>query len=222
MNTKRVLCIIMTTTLMHWNCASDDNKEADNKDKGIMADYSYYVDHLTLKVPATITKNKYFYFSNDMVKDLFTLTIEPGLVKNSNSLFQIKTAIGEVIYEQKFGTFYFMRYASEPEILPQNLSKEAYETYLSDYIKHLNNKYLGQYFNKEVNTFFNATSKIERSEVLFMAGEEDLENNEAYEEAMADSSTILFDIISFNSDEGGEIIFYSKNKQKVVVIDGHD
>lgn len=178
-------------------------------------------ENLKFSVNDTIRISKSFTFSNVNSKDLFILTINPGLVKESKSSFQIRTSDGKIIYDETFDSFYFVRDIFEPSTYPTSGGQDAYDNYIKEYWQSLTEKQYDECFNKNIQSFYENISFINRNslkEILEM-GEFDKDN---LNEVQADTTITIINITCFDCDEGGSIVFYSPKKEKLVTLLDHD
>lgn len=179
-------------------------------------------ENLKLSVSDTIKSSKSFLFSNSKSQDLFQLTINPGLVKNSKSLLQIITSDKKVIFSVTFDTFYFIRGIFDPDSIPPG-GQEVYEKYLKDYWQSLTQKQYDNYFKSSINDFFNDLIFMDRAPFLeIIESDNDVEDKDFLKEIKADPTIRLVNITCFDCDEGGSVIGYSKKKEKVLTIYNHD
>lgn len=94
MNIKTIIALAFLTTFLSCNSKTEKSSSIGTSDSlQTTTDNVAYdrTENLILSVPDTIKKTASFYFSNSQTKDLFLLTIEPGMVKNSKSSLQIIT-----------------------------------------------------------------------------------------------------------------------------------
>lgn len=179
-------------------------------------------ENLKLSVADTIKISNSYFFSNQNSKDIFQLTINPGLVKNSKAELQIITADNKIIYTQSFDTFYFIREIYEPETIPSG-GQEVYEKYMEKHWKSLTLKQFEAYFKKNVDNFFGVISPIENDNKEDLKGwEEDITDKEFLNEILTNPAIKLINIPCFDCDEGGEIIGYSLEQNKVISLLEHD
>jgi hypothetical protein len=180
-------------------------------------------ENLKLSFADTIKKSAFYYFSNSQKKDLFLLTIEPGMVKNSKSLLQIITVDNKLIYSQSFDTYYFVKWIYDPQTIPKNLVQNEYEDYLDNYAKSITPKQYETYFKKEVDSFFEAFNFLDKNkfeELKEFGG--DINDNDFLNEYYKDTTIQLIDIPCFDCDEGASVIGFSKNQNKIVYLFDHD
>lgn len=225
-NIKYILSIfVVTLTVLsvHSSNLNGDNSTNDNlidtsTDKNKQVVYDSRRENLKLSVPDTIKSSKSFLFSNSKSQDLFQLTINPGLVKNSKSLLQILTSDKKVIFSVTFDTFYFIRGIFEPDTIPSG-GQEVYEKYLKDYWQSLTLKQYEAYFKNSIKNFFKDIRFIDRARFIEMnESGNDVVDKDFLNEMKVDSTIRLVSITCFDCDEGGSIIGYSKKKEKVLTI----
>jgi hypothetical protein len=179
-------------------------------------------ESLKLFIKDTIKSSKSYFFSNTKTKDLFQLTIMPGLVKNSKSELQIKNAENKVIYSQTFDSFYFIREIYDPETTPTTGGQKAYEEYVANYWKTLTPKQFENFFNKNVKDFFGHISFFEKEDYKDILSTEEIINDDFLQEVKADSTILLINVTCFDCDEGGMAMGYSQKQKKVVTVSEHD
>jgi len=173
-------------------------------------------------VSDTIKSSKSFSFSNSESKVLFQLTINPGLVKNSKSLFQIINSDKKVIFSVTFDTFYFIRGIFEPDKIPSG-GQEVYEKYLKDYWQSLTLEQYEIYLKNSIKNFFKEILFLDRIQFIKMnESGDDVEDKDFLNEIKEDPTIRLVNITCFDCDEGGSIIGYSKKKERVLTILNHD
>ncbi|WP_337964629.1 hypothetical protein [uncultured Flavobacterium sp.] len=179
-------------------------------------------ENLKLSIPDTIKISNSYFFSNQNSKDIFQLTINPGLVKNSKAELQIITSENKIIYTQSFDAFYFIREIYDPETTPSG-GQEVYEKYMEKYWKSITPQQFEAYFKKNVANFFDVISVIENdnSEEL-KAWEEDITDKKFLNEVLTNPAIKLINIPCFDCDEGGEMIGYSLEQNKVILLLEHD
>ena len=230
MNIKCILSIFVVTLTILSGYSSNQNGDniTDDKftytstDNNMQVVYDSRRENLKLSVSDTIKSSKSFLFSNSKSKDLFQLTINPGLVKNSKSLLQIITSDKEVIFSVTFDTFYFIRGIFEPNTIPSG-GREVHEKYLKDYWQSLTLEQYETYLKNSIKNFFKEILFIDRAQFIKMNGSgNDIEDKDFLNEIKADSTIRLVNITCFDCDEGGSIIGYSKKKEKVLTILNHD
>jgi len=177
--------------------------------------------NLKLSFSDTIKLSKSYFFSNTKFKDLFLLTIKPGLVKNSKAELKIIRADNKVIYTYSFDAFYFIKGIYEPDTIPTG-GQEVYEKYMEEYWKSLTPKQYESYFKKSVKNFFDAITFINKAKIKELNSWEDITNKDFLNEIIADPTIKLIDITCFDCDEGGSIIGYSRKQEKVITLLEHD
>jgi hypothetical protein len=231
MNIKYILSIFaitLTVSSVHSSNINGTNSTNDNltetsTDKNKQVVYDNRRENLKLSVSDTIKSSKSFLFSNSKLKDLFQLTINPGLVKNSKSSLQIITFDKKVIFSVTFDTFYFIRGIFEPDTIPSSGGQDVYEKYLKDYWQSLTPKQYETYLKNSIKNFFNEILFIDRVQFIEMnKSGNDVEDKDFLNEIKADPTIRLVNITCFNCDKGGSIIGYSKKKEKVLTILNHD
>jgi hypothetical protein len=223
LNKEFIIIAILTTTF--FSCNSNKTESGENnithdtiESQSAQADYDR-TENLKLSIADTIKKSVSFFFSSTQSKDLFLLTIDPGLIKNSKAKLQIITAENKVIYTQTFNAFYFVRYIYEPDMIPATGGQE----YLEKYWKSITPKQYEAFFKKSVNNFFDVISPIVKDKYEYIKGwEEDISDKDFYSEILADSTSQLIDIICFDCEEGGTIMGYSRKQNKVITLVEHD
>ena len=175
MNIKCILSIFVITLTVLYGYSSNQNGDniADDKftytstDNNMQVVYDSRRENLKLSVSDTIKSSKSFLFSNSKSKDLFQLTINPGLVKNSKSLLQIITSDKKVIFSVTFDTFYFIRGIFEPNTMPSG-GREVHEKYLKDYWQSLTLDQYETYLKNSVKNFFKEILFIDRAQFIKM------------------------------------------------------
>lgn len=237
MNRFRVLCIFgLLLILISCNSSKKENKSItvatdslsvidDAKDSVITSDnieYDARRNNLSLSVSDTIKKFYSMYFSNLQSKDLFLLTIEPGMVKNTKARLQIITSDKRVLYTQNFDAYYFIRKIFIPDTIPIVGGQDAYDKYMESYWKSITTKQYSTFFKKSVDNFFEAIYAIEKDKYVDLKAWDDINDKEYLDEVLNDSTIQLVDIFCFDSDEGGSIIGYSRKQNKVKVLLEHD
>ena len=201
---------------------TNDKLTNTSTDNNMQVVYDSRRENLKLSVSDTIKSSKSLLFSNSKSKDLFQLTINPGLVKNSKSLLQIITSDKKVIFSVTFDTFYFIRGIFEPNTMPSG-GREVHEKYLKDYWQSLTLDQYETYLKNSVKNFFKEILFIDRAQFIKMnESGNDVEDKDFLNEIKADSTIRLVNITCFDCDEGGSIIGYSKKKEKVLTILNHD
>jgi hypothetical protein len=216
----------LLTILLSCNSNKTENKQIVTTDslETFKNKVSYErTEKLNLSLADTLKKTASYFFSNQQSEDLFILTIEPGLIKNSKSSLKIITTDNRVIYKQTFDSYYFIKWIYEPDTIPNNLEQEGYEKYLESYWKSITPKQYETHFKKKVDNFFKEIYPIEeKNEAYLKNWEEDIKDQAFFQEILADNTIKLFDITCFDCDEGGEIIGYSRKQNKVVRLFEHD
>ena len=223
----KILFFTVTIIVSLFSCNPDNainNKSDSANQKPANQGNFNMTENLKLSIPDTIKKSAYYFFSNSQTKDLFLLTIEPGMVKESKSTLAIINPNNQVIYSQTFDTYYFIKWIFEPQRYPDfGGNNEAYDIYIETYCKSLTPKQYETYFRKSVNTFFEDISLFDRSKFEELDRfEGDINDNDFLNEYLEDTTIQLFDITCFDCDEGGYIIGYSKKQNKVVTLVDHD
>lgn len=227
MKVKTVTALAILTTFLSCNSNMTEKDPADISADPLQTltdkiDYDR-TENLTLTVPDTIKKSVSYFFSGSQSKDLFLLTIHPGLVKNSKSSFQIITNNNQVIYSQTFDTYYFIKWIYEPDTIPTSGGQEAYEKYMENYWKSITPNQYENHFKKSVESFFDAINPIDKSKYWDLKNwEEEINDKNFLQELTSDTTIKLLDITCFDCDEGGTIIGYSKKQNKVVTLVEHD
>jgi hypothetical protein len=205
-----------TDSLSVINIAKDSVIHTDN------VEYDARRNNLTLSVSDTIKKFYSMYFSSQQSKDLFLLTIEPGMVKNAKARLQIISSDKRVLYTQNFDAFYFIRDIFMPDTIPTVGGQDAYEKYMESYWKSITVKQYSIFFKKSVDNFFEAINAIEKDKYIDFKDWDDINDKDYLEEVMSDSTLRLINISCFDCDEGGSIIGYSRKQNKVKVLLEHD
>jgi len=230
MNIKYIASIFVVTLTVLSGYSSNQNGDNITNDKftytstdnNMQVVYDSRRENLKLSVSDTIKSSKSFLFSNSKSKDLFQMTINSGLVKNSKSLLQIITSDKKVIFSVTFDTFYFIRGIFEPNTIPSG-GREVHEKYLKDYWQSLTLEQYETYLKNSIKNFFKEILFIDRAQFIKMnESGNDVEDKDFLNEIKADSTIILVNITCFDCDEGGSIIGYSKKKEKVLTILNHD
>ena len=222
-----IFVVTLTVLSVHSSNLNGINRTNNNlietsTDKNKQVVYDSRRENLKLSVSDTIRSSKSFLFSNSKSQDLFQLTINPGLVKNSKSLLQIITSDKKVIFSVTFDTFYFIRGIFEPDTIPSG-GQEVYEKYLKDYWQSLTLKQYETYLKSSIKNFYKEILFVNRDQFIEMnKSGNDVENKDFLNEIMVDSTIRLVNITCFDCDEGGSIIGYSKKKEKVLTILNHD
>lgn len=217
---KLILISVILGFTNRTNKTVVDSKDS-LKQKNDKVIYESFRENLKFSVNDTVRISKSFTFSNVNSKDLFILTINPGLVKESKSSFQIRTSDGKIIYDETFDSFYFIRDIFEPSTVPTSGGQDAYDKYMREYWQSLTEKQYNECFNKNVQSFYKNISFINRNrlkEILAM-GEVDKDN---LNEIQADTTIRIINITCFGCDEGGSVVFYSPKKEKTVTLLDHD
>jgi hypothetical protein len=229
------LYLILSLSLLTFGCggqrtdeagtSSDTTTSRDNdQDNAGQVDQKVYYDsareNLKFKIPDTLRSSKSFYFSNRQTKDLFLLTINPGLINKSKSELKIVTVPGRVIYTQVFDSYYFIHGIFLPDSIPSG-GQEVYDRYLIKYRKSLTQNQYASYVKKEIDNFYDAIYFIKRDKLRNLAKWGDA-NKDAVTEVLGDTTIIVTDITCFDCDEGGEMIFYSKKKGGIESLMTHD
>ena len=182
--------------------------------------YAPFRENLKLSFSDTIISSKSYHFSNSYSKDIFRLIVRPGFVKNSKSEFQIKSSDGTIIYSKVFDSFALIMRIFEPINIPKDTD---YETYREEYGKSLTIDQFKTYFNKSVKDFFDNISFIDRHKFQENIKWGYVNDKEALKEVLADSTTKLINLNCFYCDTGGgTVMYFSKQKGKVIEILGHD
>ena len=230
MNIKYIASIFVVTLTVLSGYSSNQNGDNITNDKftytstdnNMQVVYDSRRENLKLSVSDTIKSSKSFLFSNSKSKDLFQMTINSGLVKNSKSLLQIITSDKKVIFSVTFDTFYFIRGIFEPNTIPSG-GREVHEKYLKDYWQSLTLEQYETYLKNSIKNFFKEILFIDRAQFIKMnESGNDVEDKDFLNEIKADSTIRLVNITCFDCDEGGSIIGYSKKKEKVLTILNHD
>ncbi|HEX8514560.1 MAG TPA: hypothetical protein VF868_00065 [Bacteroidia bacterium] len=224
---KPYILLAILTTILSCNSNKTENNQGDtaNDSSQTAIDKDNYdrTENLKLSITDTIKKSTSYSFSNQQSKDLFLLTIEPGMVKNSKSALQIITADNKIIYTQTFDTYYFIKWIYEPDTIPTTGGQEAYEKYMENYWKSITPKQYETHFKKSVDSFFDAVYPMKKKKFENLkAWEEDITDKDFLNEVLADSTIQLFDITCFDCDEGAAVIGYSRKQHKVVTLVEHD
>jgi hypothetical protein len=224
---KACIFLIILTSLFACNSNKKENK-LNIKSNDTLQPTSHKVvyedkrENLKLLIADTIKKSNSYFFSNPNSKDIFQLIINPGLVKNSKAELQIITVDNKIIYTQSFDAFYFIREIYEPDTIPPG-GQEVYEKYLEKHWKSLTPKQFETYFKKNVDNFFDVISFIEDDKNEEIKGwEEDITDKKFLNEILTNPAIKLINIPCFDCDEGGEMIGYSLEQNKVISLLGHD
>ena len=226
MNIKTIIGLTILTTFLSCNSKTEKTHiNGTNDSLQTTTDKVAYdrTENLILSVPDTIKKSASYFFSNSQTKDLFLLTIEPGMVKNSKSSLQIITADNEVIYSQIFDTYYFVKWIYDPDTIPTTGGQEEFEKYMENYARSITAKQYENYFKKSVDSFFDALSFLNKDkfeELKEFGGY--INNKDFLNEYLADTTIQLIDITCFDCDEGAAVIGFSKKENKVVTLFEHD
>ncbi|MGB4400102.1 MAG: hypothetical protein WBJ10_12095 [Daejeonella sp.] len=226
MNIKTIITLAILTACL--SCNSTTKQKSDIKTNDSLQPTTSKIaydrtENLLISIPDKIKKSAAFYFSNSQTKDLFLLTIEPGMVRNSKSFLQIITTDNKVIYTQSFDTYYFIKSVYEPDTIPATGGQDAYDRYIENYWKSITPKQYELEFKKNVDSFFEAIYPIPKSEYANLKNwDENITDHEFLQEVAADTTVHLIDIICFDCDEGGAMIGFSKQRNKVVTLVEHD
>jgi len=204
-----IFVVALTTWSVHSSDLGGTNRSNDVLVKAFTVEnrqvvYDSSRENLKLSVPDTLKSSQSFLFSNSKSPDVFQLTINPGLVKNSKSLLQIRTSDKRVIFSVTFDTFYFIQ-----EIFEQGVPSGGQEVYT-------------KFFEKSINDFFKDFRFIDRAQFVEMNKSGDVIDKDFLNEIKSDPTIRLVNITCFDCDEGGSIVGYSKKKQKVLTILSHD
>ena len=226
MNIKTIIGLTILTTILSCNSKMEKNPRIGTNDSlQATTDKVAYdrTENLVLSVPDTIKKSASYFFSNSQTKDLFLLTIDPGMVKNSKSSLQIITTDNKVIYSQSFDTYYFIKWIYDPDTVPTTGGQEAYEKYMENYWKSITPKQYETHFKKSIASFFDALYTMDKTKYADLKNwEEDINDKDFLREVTLDTTINLIDITCFDCDEGGAIIGYSQKQNKVVTLVEHD
>jgi hypothetical protein len=224
---KACFFLVILTSILACNSNKKESKIKSNNSEPLQVKsdkvaYDNSRENLKLSIADTIKISNSYFFSTPNSKDIFQLTIKPGLVKNSKAELKIITADNKIIYTQTFDSFYFVRGIYEPDTIPSG-GQEVYENYMEKYWKSLTPKQFEVYFKKNLDNFFDAIYPIEKNKnEAIKAWEEDISNKDFLNEVLTDSTIKLIDITCFDCDEGGTIIGYSLKQNKVVTLVEHD
>jgi hypothetical protein len=211
---------------MSCNSENSENQQADSSSKHLKGSIETVnfekTDNLKLTLADTLKKSNSYFFSNLQSKDLFLLTIEPGLIKNSSAKLQIITTNHKVIYTQSFDALYFVKGIYEPDTVPTTGGQKQYEKYVKTYWKSITSRQYESFFKKSVDNFFSAVYPITKNKYEDLkAWNEDILDKDFLNEVLSDSTIHLIDTC-LGCDEGGEIIGFSKRRNKVISLVGHD
>ncbi|TPG41551.1 hypothetical protein [Flavobacterium pectinovorum] len=224
---KACIFLIILTSLFACNSNKKENKlNSKNNDtlqvKSNKVVYEDKRENLKLSIADTIKISNSYFFSNQDSKDIFQLIINPGLVKNSKAELQIITVDNKIIYTQSFDAFYFIREIYEPDTIPSG-GQKVYEEYMEKHWKSLTPKQFEAYFKKNVDNFFGVISFIENDDhEEIKSWEEDITDKKFINEILANPEIKLINIPCFDCDEGGKIIGYSLEQNKVISLVEHD
>lgn len=223
---KRILFFLASLTLI---CANFSDAFAQNRDHSAsqMAENNSRNEicdarreSLKLSVNDTIIKSKSICFSNTATTDLFILKVNPGPVKSSKSEFQIRSNDGKIIYSKVFDSFALIMRIFEPNSIPKGVK---YETYINEYQKSLTTNQYTEYFNRNVQHFFENFSTIDRQKFKEMMKNGNILDKESVSEVFTDTSSNLVQVNCFDCDTGGSsVLYYSGKKHKAIEILGHD
>jgi hypothetical protein len=227
MNLNKIITLAILTIFLSCNSNKTEKNHSDIAKDSLQTttDKVPYdrTENLKLSIADTIKKSASYFFSNSQTKDLFLLTIEPGMVKNSKSSLQIITADNQVVYSQIFDTYYFVKWIYDPDTIPTTGGQEEYEKYMENYAKSITPKQYETYFKKSINSFFDAIYPITKDKYSDLKNwEEEINDKDFFQEFSADTTIHLIDITCFDCDEGGAIIGYSRKQNKVVTLVEHD
>ena len=224
--TKAFIALCILTTILSCNSNKIKNNQSNSPNDTLQTSTNKVTcdrtENLILSVADTIKKSTLYFFSNKKSKDLFLLTIEPGLVKNSKSSLQIITADNHVIYSQTFNTFYFIRLIYDPDTIPTTGGQEEYEKYMKNYAKSITPNQYETYFKKSVGSFFEALSFLDKIKLEELEDFGEINDKNFFNEYLSDTTIKLIDITCFDCDEGASVIGYSKKQKKVVTLLEHD
>jgi hypothetical protein len=218
---------VFTLVLLVFACKNDSKEqntnstESNQNQKITKTTFTNPRENLNLANQDTIKVSKSYPFSNHQTQDVFLLTVPPGLVKNSKSVLEIKTAKNKVIYTDTFDTYHFIAGIFRPDTIPTD-GIDEYEKYIAQYHKSLTTDKIQDYFQKNLQDFDSRIKFVERSNLKEMLQWGEVEDKEALNEVMSDPTIILADITCFDCDEGGIVIFYSKKRNKVITLLAHD
>lgn len=223
---KQILFLLASLTLIcaNFSDAFAQNRNhsasqiAENNSENVI--YDARRESLKLSVNDTIIKSKPICFSNTATTDLFILKVNPGPVKSSKSEFQIKSNDGKIIYSKVFDSFALIMKIFEPNSIPKGVK---YETYINEYQKSLTTNQYTDYFNKNVQHFFENFSTIDRQKLKEMMKDGNILDKESVSEVFTDTSSNLVHVNCFDCDTGGSsVLYYSAKKRKAIEILGHD
>jgi len=221
------MSLTIMTTLLSCNSKTEKNHSVETNDSLQTPTDKFTYDrteNLILSIPDTIRKTASYNFSNSQTKDLFLLTIEPGMVKNSKSSLQIFTTDNKVIYSQTFDTYYFIKWIYDPDTVPTTGGQEAYERYMENYWKSITPQQYENYFKNSVDNFFKESlSFLDKNKFEELKGFGGTINDDDFlSEYLADTTIQLIDIICFDCDEGAAVIGFSNKQNKVITLFEHD
>jgi hypothetical protein len=201
------------------NTADTIQQDSSNINAGGSLKYDDSREDLKYELNDTLKISKSFYFSENKAKDIFQLTIYPGLINNSKSDFKIITSEGVVIYEQVFDSFYFTRGVFVPDSVP-TAEQGSYDQYLKKYKMSLTQKQYDRHIKKRIDHFFDGT--FVTKEVLEQLNGWDDVDKTVLKEILSDTTIVVADIACYDCDEGGSMIYFSRTKKKIETLVSHD
>jgi hypothetical protein len=175
-------------------------------------------ENLKLAVADTIRISKPYYFTNSDSADSFLLIMNPGLVKNSRSMFEIRSHDNKLLYSYPFDTFWLIAHIFDPDSISRG-GQKVYEAYLDQYWKSLTQKQYENYLNMSVKNFFNDNFNfVEKSEISNLSGWSNVPlDHSDLREVIANPNVKLLFIRCFDCDGGGgSVIFFSPSKKKMI------
>jgi hypothetical protein len=185
-------------------------------DKPVFDDYR---ENLPLSIQDTIVRSTVITFSNPMVKDSLLLKVWPGKVKTAKAVFQIWSLGGQLMYQQLFDAYYFMRGIFDPDTTLAGGGQQEYDQLIENYRKGLTKTQYEQYFSRSVDSFFTCILPMNVTELEGLVSLDDAQVDRAFwQEVVADTSIRLLCIPCFDCDEGGVVVGYSRKRGRVITL----
>jgi hypothetical protein len=161
-----------------------------------------------------IVKTRILFFSDPKKQDTIILSVPGGLISQSNSSLQIKTADNKIIFDKRIKTYYFIRGIFLPDSIPHG-GQEVYDSYINKYVTSLTKEKFENYAKTKINAFleYNTLSKAELSDAKLYGTVID---KEVYKKVFTESHPKVIWFPCFECDEGASYFAYSAKRAKAI------
>lgn len=192
---------------------SNDKEENESVDS-LRSEYDIAVKTLRgAKFKESIVVLDSIIFSDPNRKDLFELTINEGLISDSEFFLRIFRD-SNLIYSDTFDTYYFVKFIFEPDTIPRNATQQEFEDYIYSYGSALKKSDFEKHAIESARTFFNdvilTTYQLREAKEFGTVNDSIL-----FESVITDTNSRVITFPCFDCDYGSWYFAYSKKDKKV-------